>query len=93
METQHITRSTEEHTLSLCNLKMLSKSPLYLVRPHEADEKYNRESHSEDVDTPEPRSLIGSQYEALNDTELEEKISYRSDNKKLRSGIDLFMLE
>ena len=49
---------------------------LYLVRPHEANEENGRKSHSEDVDTPEPRTLVGGQQEALYDTGLEYTYTY-----------------
>ncbi len=43
----------------------------YLVRPHEANEENDGKSNSEDIDTPEPGTLLGGQQEALYDTRLE----------------------
>lgn len=34
---------------------------LYLVRPHEANEKNGGKSNGEDVDSPEPGTLMGGQ--------------------------------
>lgn len=45
---------------------------LYLVRPHEADKENDGKSNSEDIDSPQPGTLLSSQQEALDETWLQD---------------------